>query len=224
MSMLYDRLRCAIAIKPPVPKINQTNIEKVEQVKFLGLTLDSNLNWKKHSDLMFTNNRNFEQTYKHIIQQSIKIMLYTALLLPHINYCLVTWGYQCKRINILEKRAIRLITLSKYNSHTAPLFKKLRLLTIQDMPALQELKFYYKLTHNELPAYFQNWQIVTNSELHRHNRRRKHDIHIVGFRHTFAKRCIRINLPQTVNNTPESVKDKLFTHSFRGFVNYKTTK
>ena len=50
--------------------------------------------------------------------------------------------------------------------------------------------------------------------------RRKHDIHIVGFRHTFAKRCIRINLPQTVNNTPESVKDKLFTHSFRGFVNF----
>ena len=93
--------------------------------------------------------------------------------------------------NILQKRAIRLITLSRYNSHTAPLFKKLKLLTIKDMLALQELKFYYKLTHNELPAYFQNWQIVTNSELHRHNTRRKHDIHIVGFRHAFAKRCIR---------------------------------
>ena len=133
----------------------------------------------------------------------------------------MTWGYQCKRINILQKSAIRLITLSKYNSHTALLFKKLKLLTIKDMLALQELKFYYKLTHNELPVYFQNWQIVTNSELHRHtfNTRRKHDIHIVGFRHTCAKRCIRINLPQTVNNTTESVKNKLFTHSFRGFVN-----
>ena len=38
------------AIKPPVPKINNTTIEKVEQFKFLGLTLDSNINWKKHSD------------------------------------------------------------------------------------------------------------------------------------------------------------------------------
>ena len=147
-------------------------------------------------------------------------MLYNALLLPHINYCLVTWGYQCKRINILQKRAVRLITLSKYNSHTAPLFKKLKLLTIKDTLALQELKFYYKLTHNELPDYFQNWQIVTNSELHQHNTRRKHDIHIVGFRHTFAKRYIRINLPRTLNATSQSVKDKLFTHSVRGFVNY----
>ena len=148
-------------------------------------------------------------------------MLYNALLLPHINYCLLTWGYQCKRINILQKRAVRLITLSKYNSHTAPLFKKLKLLTITDTLALQELfKFYYKLTHNELPDYFQNWQIVTNSELHHHNTRRKHDIHIVGFRHTFAKRCIRINLPRTLNATSQSVKDKLFTHSVRGFINY----
>ena len=173
-------------IKPPVPKVNNTNIEKVEQFKFLGFTLDSNLNWKKHPDNI-TNKCSqiigILHRLKPILPQSIKIMLYNALLLPHINYCLVTWGNQCKRINILQKRAIRLITLSKYNSHTAPLFKKLKLLTITDMLALQELKFYYKFTHNELPAYFQNWQIVTNSELRRHNTRRKHDIHIVGFRH-----------------------------------------
>ena len=110
------------AIKPPVPKINNTNIEKVEQFKFLGLTLDSNLNWKKHSDNI-TNKCSqiigILNRLKQILPQNIKIMLYNALLLPHINYCLVTWGYQCKRINILQKRAIRRITLSTYNSHSA---------------------------------------------------------------------------------------------------------
>ena len=93
------------AIKPPVPKINNTNIEKVEQFKFLGLTLDSNLNWKKHSDNI-TNKCSqiigILNRLKQILPQNIKIMLYNALLLPHINYCLVTWGYQCKRIT--EKR------------------------------------------------------------------------------------------------------------------------
>ena len=63
----------------------------------------------------------------------IKIMLYNSLLLPHINYCLTTWGYQCHRLQKLQKRAIRIITLSKYNDHTAPLFKKLNLLTIKDI-------------------------------------------------------------------------------------------
>ena len=113
----------------------------------------------------------------------------------------------------ITERAIRLIILSKYNSHTAPLFKKLKLVTMQYMLALQELKFYYKPTHNESPAYFQNWQIVTNSELHRHNTRRKHDTHIVGFRHTFAKRCIKINLPRTLNATPP-ICERQTVHTF----------
>ena len=186
--------------KAVAPSINNTDLEKVEQFQFLGLTLDSNLNWKKYSDnvtnkcsrIILILNR-----LKHMLPQRIKIMLYNALLLPNINYCLMTWGYQCQRINILQKRAIRFITLSKYNSHTAPLFFKLKLLTVKDILALQELTFYYKFTHNELPVYFQNWQIVRNSEIHTHNTRRQHDIHIVGIKHTFAKRCITINLPRT---------------------------
>ena len=48
--MVFHRQHKHRAIKPPVPKIKNKNIEKVEQFKFLGLTLDSNLNWKKHSD------------------------------------------------------------------------------------------------------------------------------------------------------------------------------
>ena len=35
-----------------VPKINNTNIEKVEELKILGLTLDTLLNWKIHSENM----------------------------------------------------------------------------------------------------------------------------------------------------------------------------
>ena len=80
------------AIKPPVPKINNTNIEIVEQFKFLGLTLDSNLNWEKHSDNI-TNTCSqiigILNRLKHILPQSITIMLYNALLLPHIDYCLL---------------------------------------------------------------------------------------------------------------------------------------
>ena len=37
--------------KAVVPRINNTNLEKVEQFQFIGITLSWNLNWKKnHSD------------------------------------------------------------------------------------------------------------------------------------------------------------------------------
>ena len=87
----------------------------------------------------------------------------SSLLLPHINYCWTTWGYQCHRLQKLQKRAIRIITLSKYNDHMAPLFKKLNLLTIKDILALQELQLYYKFIHNNLPPYIQQWQIKQNT-------------------------------------------------------------
>ena len=50
----------------------------------------------------------------------------------------MTCGFQCQRINQLQKRAIRIITLSNFNSHTDPLFKKLNLLKVNDMLALQK--------------------------------------------------------------------------------------
>ena len=87
---------------------------------------------------------------KHTLPQRIQLMLYNSLLLPHINYCLTTWGYHCHRLQKLQKTAIRIITLSKYNEHTAPLFKKLNLLIIKDILALQELKLYYKFIHNNV--------------------------------------------------------------------------
>ncbi len=104
----------------------------------------------------------------------------------------------------------------RYNSHTAPLFFKLKLLTVKDILALQELTVYYKFTHNELPSYFQNWHIVRNSEIYTHNTRRQHYIHIVGIKHTVAKQC----RPIRINNSPQIVKNKLSTHNFRGFINY----
>ena len=30
----------------------------------------------------------------------------------------------------------------------------------------------------------------------------------------------KYNLPNTINNTSQSVKDKLYTHSLQGFINY----
>ena len=147
-------------------------------------------------------------------------MLYNTLLVPHTNYCLMTWGFQCQRINQLQKRSIRIITLSNSNSHTDPLFKKLNLLKVNDMLALQKLKFYYQFIPNKLPTYRQHWQKATNSKIHGHNTRKKKKIHIYGTKHTFAKQCLKYSLPNTINNTSQRVKDKLYTHSLQGFINY----
>ena len=114
----------------------------------------THVNWKKNTEKV-SNKCSRIIGILNTLPQRIKLMLYNSLLLPHINYCLTTWGYQCHRLQKLQKRAIPIITLSKYNDHTAPLFKKLNFLTIKDILALQELKLYYKFIHTNVPPYIQ---------------------------------------------------------------------
>ena len=45
------------------------------------------------------------------------------MILPHINYCLLSWGNKPDKIFLLQKRAIRAIPGANSKSHTEPLFK-----------------------------------------------------------------------------------------------------
>ena len=186
--------------------------------------MDTHLNWKIHSENISNKCSRISgilNNLKYVLPERIKLFfLYNTLLLPHIHYCLMTWGYHGQRIYKIQKSAIRKITLSKYYDHTAPLFKKLKLLTLKDIIVLQELKFYFKFVHKLLPSYLQQWQLTTNDDIHTHNTRQQNELHIVGTKHTFAKQCLKHNLPKTLNSIPKIVKDKIGTHSFRGFINY----
>ena len=68
--------------------------------------------------------------------------------MPHLNYGLLLWGPHLGRLVTLQKKAIRVVSLSDYLSHTDPIFKELKLLTLEDMFTLQKFKFLHKLAHN----------------------------------------------------------------------------
>ena len=74
--------------KSIVPKINNTNIEKVEEFNCLGLTLDTHLNLKIHSENISNKCSRISgilNNLKYILPERIKLLLYNTLLLPHIN-------------------------------------------------------------------------------------------------------------------------------------------
>ena len=125
------------------------------------------------------------------------------------------WGYQRNRLNKIQKKAIRIITSNKYNSHT-----ELNMLKLEDLLKLQQLKFYFKFNEGSLPVYLQNWDITPNARVHNYNTRELGCIHTFKVKHEFAKKCLKYNLPKLINDTPKRVKDKINTHSLKGFINY----
>ena len=115
----------------------------------------------------------------------------SSLILPHLQYCILSWGFKWDRIFKLQKRAVRIITCSKYNAHTEPLLKTL-LLKIEDIMKTKALKLYYRYKQHELPKYFESMFTESNDN-HSHDTRHK---------------------------SLECITDKLDTHSFSGFSNY----
>ena len=131
---------------------------------------------------------------KKTLPFNILRIIYNSLILPHLNYGILAWGRKTTKIDIIQKRAVRILAASKYNAHMGPLFKKqLNLLKVSDMYKIQEIKIYYKLVHKQLPTYFNNFKYQTNYELHRHNTRTRHKLHVPRINHDFAKNPNKIH-------------------------------
>ena len=72
---------------------------------------------------------------KYILPTQIKVLLYNISQLPHIKLLYTLLGIQMRLNNENQKRAIRLINLSKYNAHIAPILKQFKLLKSKSHPS-----------------------------------------------------------------------------------------
>ena len=139
--------------------------------------------------------------------------------MPHLNYGILAWGHQAKRLNLIQKRAVRILTASKYNSHTEPLFKQTNILKVSDICTLNEIKLYYKLINKQLPQYFNSFTCEANSDIHGYNTRSRNKLHLPKTNHNFAQNNLRYRIIQTLNKLPDNVIRKMYTHSIYGLRN-----
>ena len=207
----------------PEIKLKDDVIEKVNSFNFLGITLDENLNWNLHINrisIKISRCIGILCKLKHFIPLYILKTIYNSLILPQFSYGILAWGAKHSRLSLLQKKAIRVITNSKYNQHTEPLFKTLNILKIEDMYKSCIYKFYYNYCHNLLPDYFQKFNICKRSNLHLYNVRSKDMLHTIKVNTKIAENSVNFILPKVINASSPLVLEKIFTHSFTGFCSY----
>jgi hypothetical protein len=114
-------------IQVPRIKIEDTFIEQVTNFNLLGLTLDKHVNWKVHIDKIVSKvskTIGILNRIKHFLPLQEKLTIYNSLISSHLNFGILAWGNKCSKLLKLQKKAIRIITLSKYNAHSEPLLNK----------------------------------------------------------------------------------------------------
>ena len=175
--MIFHHRQKKVSTKDIKLLINSKKIECVEEFNFLGIILDQNLNWKSHVHKVSGKIAGVAGTLsrlKKFLPCNILKTIYNALIQPHLNLGVLLWGKNIGRVYKLQKWAVRAITSSKYNSHTSPLFKKLKLLRIHELYKINMIKFFFKYKKGLLPAYF-NGMFEESFLDHEHNTRHKND-------------------------------------------------
>ena len=200
--------------------IDNIPIERVCDFNFLGLNLNENLSWKSHIDIIANTITKFSgvlNRLKRFLPGNILRTLYCSMVQSRLTYCILAWGFNYQRLVKIQKRFMRIITNSKYNALSEPLFKSLELLNIQRLFDLNCLKFVYRFKKGSLPCYFLTFDCIPRSDIHDHDTRYSHLINVEATRTRMAENCIRHHLITILNNTPRCILDKIDTHSVEGF-------
>jgi hypothetical protein len=228
LKLNVDKTKCMIFqsknkhISDIVLTMDNSVIQQTNCFNFLGLTINNRLTWRNHSDMIsnkISKVIGIISRLRMYYPQRILLTIYNSLIVPHMNYCLLSWGTFTGQIEKLQKKALRIISFSNRISHTEPICKALDVLNIRDMYKVKQLKFYFKLCNNNLPSFFDSLNMSLHSCNDHYNFR--HRLYTVPkIKHEFAKQCLRYQLACNLNVTGKHIIDKVYTHSMCGFSHY----
>jgi len=139
-------------------------------IKFLGVYIDPNLNYKYHVQKIrqkLSSALYFMRTAKNLLDSKALTALYYSLFHSHLIYGIQVWS-SCNQesSNILfkmQKKAIRIIHDLPYNGHTESFFKKSKILPLPDLVTFFSLQFMQQFTQSLLPSSFDN--VWTNNAM-----------------------------------------------------------
>ena len=102
------------------------------------------------------------------------LQLYNTLVLPYLNYCNMIWTAASEtllnKLQVLQKKAVRIINKSARLAHADPVFNKFQLLKLEQFRHFQILGFMCKVTHGLLPTGFKDY-FCTQSDIDTYNTR-----------------------------------------------------
>ena len=164
-------------------KIYKKALSEKDSIKYLGVMIDSTLSWHIQIDNISKKiSRAIGLLYKIRPYVNIKIIktLYYSLIYPHLLYAIEVWGSAdatcINKLNVLQKRVVRLITYSDIRRSdfsfppSDPLFYRENLLKVPDIFRMRMAKFIYNCLNKTNPSNFHSW-FTLSSNVHSHRTR-----------------------------------------------------
>ena len=158
-------------------KINGKRLYPSDYVKYLGITIDSFLNWRFHSNnlsIKLCRANGMLSKIRHYVTPNTVRMIYFGIFNSIMIYGSQIWGQflnpSVKRIVNLQNKSIRIINFADFRAPVNIYYKDNNILKVTDIVKLNNFLLAHDHYHNNLPATFNNLFSYTKN-IHSHNTR-----------------------------------------------------
>ncbi len=195
------------ALITPIERISSENQES--SFKLLGVHFNEHLSFKTHIDILsskLSKSMYCLNQLKNFVDKPSLLKLYYSMIHSNISYGINIYG--CANTTNLEKickkqkQAIRIVCNAPFRAHTgtAPLFKELKILPLDQLIEYSRIKFMHCFHFKKLPPSF-NEMWKTNRERNPERLlRNADDLYVPARRVEFVKKLSVIAFPTAWNS------------------------
>lgn len=194
-------------------------IEKTREIKYLGVFLDSEVNWKYHINKL-RGKINAISRYFYFLRQlcndHVMRILYFALVQSRLEYGIVLWGNTFQSylysLKTQQKMFMRIILNRNRFDHSQPLFKDLKILPLKSLFVFKILRMFYLRSGTEI-------HIVPSYRLKLRN---YNHFRIPKPNNEFFKRTYDFVAPRIFNKLPDFLKSvktvRMFSNKLKSWL------
>lgn len=204
----------------PVLTINGVVIEEVDQFKYLGVLIDSQLKWDAHIREVVAKCSSLCGILRRLssfVPQQVLLKMYYAFIHSRYQYGISAWGSTyntyLKEIQIQQNRCIKAFYRFSYLQPTNTLYTEMEhnILPIAGLYTMRAGIIMFKIVHNI--NLHHNW--IFNTAAHQYRTRQAHLLQRSGFRTEIGRRRVENMEPRIYNQLPESIKNSNSINMFR---------
>jgi hypothetical protein len=204
-------------------KINNVEIPKVNNYKYLGVTIDDSLKWDLHVDCIYKKIVKFTGIFyklRNTLPSACLIKLYFAFVHPSILYGIEVYANASQ--NVLDKlcklnnKLIRIILNKKMSTPIMDLYRSLNILPIPLLHEMSLLVFVFKFHHQRslMPDIFHSY-FEFNNQIHSYNTRCNSQIHLDNVSSNFGQRMTAHRACKMWNSLSDELKTYMSISSFK---------
>ncbi len=184
--------------------------EKEKSIKFIGIHIDENLDWKNHINyitMKVNSNLHVITANKHIFPLKIRKALYSAFIRPYLEMGIEAWGGKAlNKMMTLQKKCIRHVAgVKNYIYHSTPLLYSLNTLNFKDIYENKLKLLGFKKINATIPKGINN--LLTTNTFNTRNLRRIRDFINPTTKTDKDRHTPRYNTPRLWNKLEQEFKE-----------------